>query len=110
MRASSASPLLLSVKGLIELLGVLQPLQHEIGGCKAGDDPRGRPDDRVDVRIIPNVRERGQDGCEDHRHHAPAGAVKRLVVFSTPQKIARMKIHVKPDQTTPMIPMKPVMM
>src|SRR5437867_6185568 len=104
--ALTVSPPPLPLEGGIELLRVLHPLQHEVSGRKARDDPRRCADNRVEVRVVPSVRaahERNRRG--DHRAHAPAGLTNRLVVFSTPYKIALMIIYVNPDQTTLIIPM-----
>src|SRR6058998_2253897 len=79
------SPPPLPLEGGIELLRVLHPLQHEIGGRKARDDPRRCADNRVEVRVVPGVREAHErNRREDHCAHAPAGLTKCLVVFSTP--------------------------
>src|SRR2546428_13327286 len=103
--ALTVSPPPLPLDGGIELLRVLHPLQQEVSGRKARDDPRRCADNRVEARVVPGVREAHErNRREDHRAHAPAGLTKCLVVFSTPQKIALMKIYVKPDQTIHIMP------
>src|SRR6266704_1126294 len=77
------SPPSLPSKGSVELLRVLEPLQHKVAGREARKHPRGGPDDGVDVRVVPDVWIDGLDhGGEDHRVQAPAGLTKCLIVFS----------------------------
>src|SRR5437016_10931766 len=77
------SPPSLAGKGRVELLRILEPLQHKVPGREAGDHPRGGPDDGVEVRVVPDVWvDRLDHGGEDHRVQAPAGLTKCLIVFS----------------------------
>src|SRR6266566_8505665 len=61
------SPPPMSGKGRVELLRILEPLQHKVPRREAGDHPRGGPDDGVEVRVVPDVWIDGLDhGGKDH--------------------------------------------
>src|SRR5437660_12793296 len=98
------SPPSLAGKGRVELLRILEPLQHKVPGREAGDHPRGGPDDGVEVRVVPDVWvDRLEHGGEDHRVQAPAGLTKSLIFFSSPHTSSVRNIKVNPDQTTALI-------
>src|SRR2546427_325354 len=67
MSVSSRSPphATASLELRVELLRVLEPSQHEVGGRQAGDDPRRGPDDGIHARVVPHIGER-QGDRKDH--------------------------------------------
>src|SRR2546427_11209857 len=99
--ALTVSPPPLPLEGGIELLRALHPLQHEVSGRKARDDPRRCADKRGEARVVPGAREAHQrNRRQAHSSADPAALTKCILVFSTPQKVGLMKVYGHPDQTT----------